>query len=99
MFAFMVATGYWFTLPHFSNFKQQVQRTDIIKQELLAQIKNGDEVCIIGTYPHGILYSAYFQENSTYSVTAEFNYSQKIIEEIIERRCGDKKVFKVSDYN
>lgn len=90
MLIFMHTTRYWFTKPQFSGFNQQLQRTDIIDQQLLTNIKNGkygENICLIGKTQFGLLYSSYFHPENSYSITAEFNLPEKI-----ERRCHNKTI-------
>lgn len=94
MFIFMDATRFWFTKPQFSSFDKQLQRTDIINQELLTEIKNGEQgkdICLIEKTQFGILYTSYFHPDRKhdYSITAEFNRPEKI-----ERRCKGKTIVK-----
>jgi hypothetical protein len=92
MFAFIIATRYWFTIPQFSSFAEQINRTDIIDQELLSQIKNaehGDDICLIEKTQFAILYSSYFHPGTNHSITAEFEIPEKI-----ERRCQGKKILR-----
>lgn len=93
MFAFIIATRYWFTKPHFSSFADQLKRTDILDQQVLTNIKNGKygkDICLIEKNQFGVLYSYYFHPDSFdhYSITAEFDRPPRDI------RCQGKKIVK-----
>lgn len=89
MVIFITKTRYFFTLPEFSSFDEQVQRTDIIDQDILKSIKDGEEVCIVGKAPHPFLYTSYFHPPNEYSIKAEFD-----VPEFVEEGCKGRRILK-----
>ncbi|MEL4896401.1 hypothetical protein [Crocosphaera sp. Alani8] len=89
MVIFITKTRYFFTIPEFASFDQQVKRTDIIDQDMLRSIKDGEEVCIVGKAPHPFLYTSYFHPPYEYSIMAEFD-----LPEVVEERCKGRKILK-----
>lgn len=87
MIIFITKTRYFYTIPEFASFDEQVQRTDIIDQDMLRSIKDGEKVCIIGKAPHPFLYTSYFHPSREYSVMAEFN-----LPDVFEERCEGRRI-------
>ncbi|XTZ10286.1 MAG: hypothetical protein ACQZ3N_09505, partial [cyanobacterium endosymbiont of Rhopalodia yunnanensis] len=86
MIIFITKTRYFFTIPEFSSLHDQVQRTDIIDQNLLKSFANGEQICLVAKVPHSFLYNSYFHSYSDYSIKAEFDMSPEYIEEKCEGR-------------
>ncbi|MDJ0661661.1 MAG: hypothetical protein QNJ42_19570 [Crocosphaera sp.] len=89
MVIFITKTRYFFTIPEFASFDEQVQRTDIIDQDMLRSIKDGEKVCIVGKAPHPFLYTSYFHPPYEYSIMAEFD-----LPEVVEERCQGRRILK-----
>ncbi|WP_107671391.1 hypothetical protein, partial [Cyanothece sp. BG0011] len=89
MVIFITKTRYFFTIPEFSPFTEQVQRTDIIDQDILKSIKDGEEVCIVGKAPHPFLYTSYFHPPRQYSIKAEFD-----VPDFIKEGCEGRRILK-----
>ncbi|WP_267383229.1 hypothetical protein [Cyanobacterium sp. uoEpiScrs1] len=88
MIIFVTKTRYFFTMPEFSSFYDQVQRTDIINQDLLKSFEDGEQICLVAKVPHSFLYNSYFHPYSNYSIKAEFDMSPEYIEE----KCKGKRI-------
>jgi hypothetical protein len=88
MIIFITKTRYFFTIPEFSSFHDQVQRTDIIDQNLLKNFKHQEQICLVAKVPHSFLYTSYFHSYSDYSIKAEFDMSPEYIEE----KCQGRRI-------
>jgi hypothetical protein len=88
MIIFITKTRYFFTIPEFSSFHDQVQRTDIIDQNLLKTFKHEEQICLVAKVPHSFLYNSYFHSYSDYSIKAEFDMSPEYIEE----KCDGRRI-------
>ncbi len=88
MLIFITKTRYFFTIPEFSSFDKQIQRTDIMDQDLLKSLKDGDNICLVGKVPHTLLYTSYFHPPSDYSIKGEFNMPPEYIEE----KCKGREI-------
>ena len=86
--AFIVKTKFFFTIPEFASFDKQIIREDIVDQDIMRNINNGDNVCIVNKAPHTFLYSSYFHLPNQYSVKAEFNI------DLNEEECKGRKILK-----
>ncbi len=89
MVIFITKTRYFFTIPEFASFDEQVQRTDIIDQDLLRSINDGEKVCLVGKAPHPFLYTSYFHPPYEYSIKAEFD-----VPEFVEEGCEGRRILK-----
>ncbi|MDJ0601294.1 MAG: hypothetical protein QNJ37_20920 [Crocosphaera sp.] len=89
MVIFITKTRYFFTIPEFASFDEQVKRTDIIDQDMLRSIKDGENVCIVGKAPHPFLYTSYFHPPYEYSVMAEFD-----LPDVVKERCEGRRILK-----
>ncbi|ACB49878.1 unknown [Crocosphaera subtropica ATCC 51142] len=89
MVIFITKTRYFFTIPEFASFDEQVKRTDIIDQDILRSIKDGEKVCIVGKAPHPFLYTSYFHPPYEYSVKAEFD-----VPEFVEEGCKGRRILR-----
>ena len=78
-----------FSSRKLASFDEQVQRTDIIDQDMLRSIKDGEKVCIVGKAPHPFLYTSYFHPPYEYSIMAEFD-----LPEVVEERCQGRRILK-----
>ena len=90
MIVFVTKTRYFFTIPEFSSFHDQVQRTDIIDQDLLESFDHGEQICLVAKVPHSFLYSSYFHSYSDYSIKSEFDMPSEYIEE----KCKGRRIVK-----
>ncbi|YAI81931.1 MAG: hypothetical protein ACQJCO_09150 [cyanobacterium endosymbiont of Rhopalodia sterrenbergii] len=90
MIVFITKTRYFFTIPEFSSFHDQVQRTDIIDQNFLKSLEHGENICLVAKVPHSFLYNSYFHSHSDYSIKAEFDMSPEYIEE----KCEGRKIIR-----
>ncbi|MGP0129514.1 MAG: hypothetical protein ACTMUB_09725 [cyanobacterium endosymbiont of Rhopalodia musculus] len=90
MIIFITKTRYFFTIPEFSSFHNQVQRTDIIDQDLRKSFEHGEQICLVAKVPHSFLYNSYFHSYSDYSIKAEFDMSPEYIEE----KCKGRKIIR-----
>ena len=85
---FIIKTKFFFTIPEFASFNKQIMREDIVDQNILRSINNGDNVCIVNKAPHTFLYSSHFYSPNKYSVKAEFNI------DLNEEECKGRKILK-----
>ncbi|HAC66151.1 MAG TPA: hypothetical protein DCF68_22115 [Cyanothece sp. UBA12306] len=88
MLVFMAQTRYFFTIPEFASFESQLKRTDIIDQNILRNIKDGEKVCLVHKVPNTFLYNSYFHPPRNYSVKAEFNLG----EEFVQEQCKGRRI-------
>ncbi len=58
------------------------------KAEIMAQIKDGDSVCLVNFAPLTFLYNSKFHPERNYVVKSEFLINQEYIEE----KCGDRRI-------
>ena len=85
---YYLKTKFFFTIPEFASFDKQIIREDIVDQDIMRNINNGDNVCIVNKAPHTFLYSSYFHLPNQYSVKAEFNI------DLNEEECKGRKILK-----
>lgn len=90
MLIFITKTRYFFTRPEFSSFSKQLERTDIINQDLLRSIKDGDQICLVGKAPHAFFYNSSFYPDRNYSIKAEFDMPPDYIAE----KCQGRKILR-----
>jgi len=85
---FAILTRWEFTYPNVMSLEKFMSSR--VDQEIIADIKENEEVCLVGFTPLTFLYNPRFHEGRNYSLKAEFNLSE---EEVIEK-CGDRRIIK-----
>lgn len=85
---FAILTRWEFTYPNAMSLEKFMSSR--VEQEIIADIQENEEVCLVGFTPLTFLYNPRFHEGRNYSLKAEFNLSD---EEVIEK-CGNRRIIR-----
>ncbi|MGK7885250.1 MAG: hypothetical protein AB4057_11570 [Crocosphaera sp.] len=88
MLIFMEKTNYFFTKASFSPLSDYIKPN--VSQEVLAQIEDGESVCLVGKVPHTFFYNSYFHPTRDYSIKGEFDISP----EYVADKCQGRRIVK-----
>jgi hypothetical protein len=67
---FCAVTRWDYTKPRYNSLNKFIDHA--VKPEIIQQIKDGDEVCLVGFSPHTFLYNSKFHPNQNYTVKSEY---------------------------
>lgn len=85
---FAILTRWDFTYPNAMSLEKFMSSR--VDQEIIADIEENEEVCLVGFTPLTFLYSSSFHEGRNYSVKAEFNLS----EEEVREKCDSRRIIR-----
>jgi uncharacterized membrane protein YhaH (DUF805 family) len=83
---FGIKTRWDYTYPNGLSFAKFME--DRVKPEVVTQIKDGEDVCLVNFAPLSFLYNSKFHPGRDYSVKAEFLISKEYVAE----KCRDRKI-------
>ncbi len=83
---FAILTRWEFTYPNAMSLEKFMSSR--VDQAIIADIKENEEVCLVGFTPLTFLYNPRFHEGRNYSLKAEFNLS----EEEVKEKCGNRRI-------
>jgi hypothetical protein len=87
LITFCVITNWVYTYPNVTTLAKLLNEGRA-KPEVLAQIKDGEKVCLVGFTPLTFFYNANFHPGRNYSIKSEFAVGKELVEE----RCGDYRI-------
>lgn len=85
---FAVLTRWEFTYPNPMSLEKFMSSR--VEPAIIADIKENEEVCLVGFTPLTFLYNSRFHEGRNYFVKAEFNLS----EEEVKEKCGNRRIIR-----
>ena len=86
LIAFVAATRWEYTYPRHRSLAERIDGE--VRPIILREIKEGEEVCLVGMSPHTFLYNSQFYAVRNYSVKAEFMVSPEFVKE----KCGSRHI-------
>ena len=83
---FCVKTSWVYTYPNSFLFPNYLDER--VDRNVIADIKDGEKVCLVGFTPLTFLYNSQFHPGRNYSVKAEFKLKPKSV----QKKCGDRRI-------
>lgn len=89
MLIFCILTKWDYTYPDAVSLTKFMKDHERVKETIIADIKDGEEVCLVDFTPLTFLYNPKFHpEKKSYSVKSEFNINPEYVKE----KCGDRRI-------
>ena len=86
MMVFCILTNWTYTYPNRVSFENFMKER--VEENIIANIKEGEEICLVGFTPLTFLYNSQFHPPKNYSVKSEFLLS----DEYVQEKCGDRRI-------